>query len=173
MNNFAMGTIVRFIDSISEWTGSITRWFAVALVAVTAYDTLARYVFNAPTVWGYETSCMLGASVILLGAAYCLLHNSHVRVDIFYIRLSPRRRAIIDVLGTAILFFPLCAIYIKTSASWMWMSWKTGEVMCETFWYPPAAPFRTVVMIALCLFFLQSIAQFTRNLHMLIKGNPL
>ena len=161
--------MLKVIDSISEWVGSIGRWLVVALVAVTVYDVIARYVFDAPTIWGFETSRMLGGSIILFGWAYCQLHHSHIRVDIFYTRFSRRKKALIDVVCSMLLFFPLFAILIKTSIPWMWSAWQVGEVMPESFWYPPAGPFRTVIVIGVCLLFLQFIAQFVRDLRILIK----
>lgn len=168
-----MRNIVKAIDSVNEWVGSTFRWLVVALVVVTLYDVIARYVFHAPTVWGYEISCMLGGAIALFGWGYSQLHQSHIRVDVFYTRLSPRGKAIIDVLGTVIFFFPLFAVFIGTSVSFMWRAWLRGEVMTETFWYPPAGPFRTIVVIGGCLFFLQFVAQFIRDLHILRKGKPL
>lgn len=164
---------MRVIDSISEWVGSAARWLVVALVAVTVYDVAARYVFDAPPVWGYETSRMLGGSIILLGWAYCLLHHFHIRVDVFYTHFSLRKKAIIDVLCTALFFFPLFAVLIKISIPWMWSAWLVGEVMPESYWYPPAGPFRTMVVIGVCLLFLQFIAQFVRDLRILMKREPL
>ena len=165
-----MSSFLKVIDSVSEYVGSITRWMVVILVAVTAYDVIARYIFGAPTIWAYQTSTMLGGAVIVLGWAYCQLHNVHTRVDIFYTRLPIRGKAVIDVIGALLLFFPLFAFLIMTSASFMWHAWVDSEIMQETFWYPPAGPFRTVVFLGICLVFLQFIAQFIRDLHTLRKG---
>lgn len=168
-----MRKILRIIDAVNEWTGSIARWLVVALVVVTVYGVIARYVFNAPTIWGFETSCMLGGSIILLGWGYTELHGGHIRVDVIYRRLSPRKKAIIDLLGTGLLFFPLFAVLIKTSAWWAWRAWRIHETMTMTFWYPPFSPFRTLIVIGACLFFLQFIAQFIRYLFILRTGKPL
>lgn len=131
-----------------------------------------RYVFNAPTKWGYETCSMLGGTIYALGWAYDHLHKSHVRVDIFYTRLSQRGKAITDVICAAIFFFPLMAILIKTTVSWAWRAWSIGEVMIEAHWYPPAAPFRTIVAVGICFFALQGLAQFIRDLYLVIRRKP-
>lgn len=165
--------ILKVIDSISQWTGSSARWFCVALVLVGAYDTIMRYVFNAPTIWAYETMIMLGGAIYALGWAYNHLHKSHIRVDVFYTHLSPKGKAITDIVCTAIFFFPIIAILIKASVFWTWHAWKTGEVMIESYWYPPAAPFRTIIFVGICFFALQGLAQFIRDLYFVIRSKAL
>ena len=168
-----MRTILGIIDSISHWTGSSARWLCLALVLVGAYDVILRYAFNAPTIWAYETSVMLGGGIYALGWAYSHLHKSHVRVDVFYARVSPRGRALIDIVGALVLFFPLMVILIKTSFAWTWTAWANNEVMIETYWYPPAAPFRTVITIGICFFALQGLAQFIRDLYFIVRRKTL
>ena len=160
-------------DSISEWLGRSVSWFAFALVLVGVYDVALRYLFNKPTIWAYETSCMLGATIIVAGWGYVLLHHGHVRVDVFYSRMSTRKKAIIDVVCGLLLFFPLIISLLWTSIPWMVDAWVRNEVMVETYWYPPAAPIRTLLVIGLAVFTLQGIAQFMRDLHLLIKSEPL
>jgi len=168
-----MRITLRIIDSLSQWTGSSARWFCLALVLVGAYDVTLRYVFNAPTVWGYETMVMLGGGTYALGWTYSHLHKSHVRVDVFYVRLSPRGQAFIDIIGALIFFFPLMAVLIKTSIAWTWTAWVRHEVMIESYWYPPAAPFRTVIALGICLFTLQGLAQFIRDSYFLVRRKAL
>jgi len=168
-----MRNVLGVIDRVNDWTGSVAKYFVVALVVVTVIDVIARYVLNAPTVWGYETSVMLGGSIIVLGWGYNQLHGAHVRVEVFYTHLSPRGQAIVNVLGALILFFPLFVAFLKASVSWMWDAWVTNEVMDMTFWYPPAGPFRTMVVVGVCLTFLQFLAQFIRDLYILIKREAL
>jgi TRAP-type mannitol/chloroaromatic compound transport system permease small subunit len=168
-----MRIIVRATDSISEWTGKIVRWACVALVLALCYEVIARYVFNAPTIWAHETSCMLGGTIVALGWAYTHRHHGHVRVDVLYTHLSPRGKAIIDVFCALFLLFPLLAILIYTAADFMWVAWLKGEVLIESYWYPPSGPIRTVMLLGLSLFALQGAAQFIRDFYLLIRNKPL
>jgi len=108
----------------------------------------------------------------MLGLAYTHLHGGHIRVDILYARLTPRGRAVANIIFALLFFFPLLAFLIDTSTSWMWRSWIEGEVRIESYWYPPAAPFRTIVLIGWSLFALQCVAQFMRDLYLLIRNKP-
>ena len=167
-----MRTFIRTIDSISDWTGKTIHWLSVAIILVIAFEVIMRYVFVAPTIWVYDTSRMLGAALYILAWPYVHRHRRHVRVDIIYTRLSPRSKAIIDVIGTMLFFFPLVILLIDTSIAWMLRAWLQNEKLVETYWYPPTAPLRTVVTIGLVLFAIQGSAQFFRDLYLLIRNKP-
>jgi len=162
-----MKAILRVIDSISDYTGRATSWCCLVLVSVLVYEVTARYAFSRPTVWAYETSTMLGATIAALGWAYTHRHQGHVRVDVFYSRLSPKAKAISDVILALLFFFPLMAILTYIAWSRMSLSWAVGETLIETFWYPPAGPIRTIVFLGFFLFGFQGIAQFIRDLQLL------
>ena len=168
-----MRKALRIIDSISDYTAGLVKWFCYALVLVVVFDVVMRYVFNAPTVWGYETAMMTGGSIYVLAWAYTHRHHRHVRVDVIYSHLSLRRKAIIDVVGTLFLLFPVMILLIYASGDWAWRAWSIGERSHETYWYPPMAPFRTAVLIAFCLFTFQAAAQFIRDFYVMVKNRPL
>ena len=167
-----MRTILRVIDSTSEWVGKVARWFWVAVVLVMTCEVIMRYVFNSPTMWAYETSMMIGAVAYALAFCYTHKHRAHVRVDVLYMRLSPRGRAIIDVIGALLLFFPLIILLADMSIDFAWRAWVINEKSVETYWYPPIAPVRTVLAIGLSLFLLQGGAQFFRDSYLLIRNKP-
>ncbi len=167
-----MRTIIRGIDSISEWTGRSVSWLCVFLILVLSYEVTLRYVFNSPTFFASETSTMMGLTIAALGWAYTHRHHGHVRVDVFYTRLSPRGKATIDVLAALFLFFPLIAILIYNSALSALFAFKMGQVLRESFWYPPAWPIKTVMFLGLSLFAFQGMAQFIRDFYLLIRNKP-
>ena len=167
-----MRKLVRIIDAISGYAGGLMKWFAFALILVVVYDVVLRYVFNAPPVWAYDMVVMIGATLYVLAWAYTHRYHGHVRVDVIYAHLSPRKKAIIDAAGTLFLVFPLLAFLIKESFRWMWRSWEISERFMETYWYPPVAPFRTIIMLGFCLLLLQAIAELTRNLYFVAKNRP-
>ena len=165
--------LLKLIDSISEKAGSVGKWFALLLVLVGAYDTIARHFFNAPTIWAYDTLCMAGGTLYLIGASYTYLHESHTRVDLFYNLLSSRRKALMDVICSIFFFFPLMGIMLKLSIVWAIKAWRINEVMFQSFWYPPAGPYRTVFALGLFLLILQGVAKFIRDLYFVIRGESI
>jgi len=168
-----MRRILKTVDTISEKVGSFGRWFCVALIFVGVFEVTMRYVFNAPTIWAYETSSMLGGTVYALGWAFALLHKSHIRVDVFFSRLSLRGQAIADSILALILFFPLMGLMAERSVFWAWRAWSRGLVMMESYWYAPQWPFRTILAIGICLLLLQGIAKFVRDAYFAVKGTTI
>ncbi len=166
-------TIVRVIDNISEYTGLVVRWACLALVLVLCYEVTSRYVFNAPTIWASLVGTMLGGTIATMGWCYTHKHGGHVRVDVFYTHLSPRGQAFLDVVLSIIFLFPLLFFLTYAAAGEMMYSWEMGEKLPLTYWYPPAGPIRTVVVLGLSLFILQSIAQFIRDLYRLTRNEQL
>lgn len=129
-----------------------------------------RYVFRRPTMWGYETMIMTGAAMYALAWAYVHREKAHIRVDVFYMRLSARGKAVIDAICTFFLFFPLISLLGYMAFSWMVRAWKIGEKSVESYWYPPIAPLRTAVFLGLLFFGLQGLAQFIRDVYLLVRN---
>ncbi len=165
-----MKAVLHVIDLISDWTAKVISWLCVALVLVLVFDVVERYVFGGATVWAYETAVMLGATIYIMGWAYVHRIREHIRVDIFYVHLSLRKQVIIDIAGTLLFLLPLLYVMIDTSIFYMMRAWKIGEVLAETFWYPPAGPFRTMVVVGLFLFTFQVVAHLIRDFYQLVRN---
>jgi TRAP-type mannitol/chloroaromatic compound transport system permease small subunit len=165
-----MRATLRVIDATSEWTAKAVSWLTVTLVLVLVFDVVERYVFGGATVWAYETGTMLGATIYVMGWAYVTRMRDHIRVDVIYVHLSPRTQLTIDVIGTLLFMLPLLYVLIDTSIYYMLRAWRIGEVLAETFWYPPAGPFRTVVVVGLFLLAFQTVAHLIRDFYQLVRN---
>lgn len=168
-----MRKVLKIIDFVNEWVGVRTRWLAVALVLIGVIGVIRRYLLHQSTAWEYELIVMSGAAMYVLSWGYVLLRNAHTRVDIFYARLSPRGKALVDAIGCIFLFFPLIGTMVSSSYSWMVFSISIRETSATTYVYPPLYPLRTIIFIGFLLFFLQGVAFFIRNLYFAVKGEPL
>ena len=165
--------ILKTIDSLSMAAGSVGKWFAFLLVLAGSYDAISRHFFNAPTIWAYDVLCMAGGVTYMLGASYVYLKDSHTRVDIIYGSLSKKNKAIMDIICSIFLFFPLMSIMLVLATKWAVKAWKIHEVMFTSFWYPPAAPYRTIFALGLLLLILQGIARFVRDVYFVVKGETI
>jgi len=168
-----MKKLVQTINSISEVSGQIVKFLLMALVVVLCYEVVARYVFNDPTIWVLETSKMLMGTFGACGWAYTYLYDGHVRVDVFYAKLSRKGQAWINVIMSIIFLFPICIILITAAIRWAAFALRTGEKMVESSWLPPAAPFRIVLIFGFLLFALQSLSRFIQDLYFLIRKREL
>ncbi len=166
-----MRKVIRTIDSTNEKIGALSSWLVIALIVIILIEVIARYVFNSPTSWAFDSMRLIGGAVIVLGWAYAQLHSSHIRVDIFYSYLPVRWKALVDILGSVLFFFPLFG-----ALTWLVISHtikgfiKTGQLLPLQSWYSPSSLYGVVFMIGLCLTCLQFAAQLARDVYTLLRG---
>ena len=168
-----MRKFIRIIDQLNEKTGMAVRWVALVMLLSTSYEVLARYFFNAPTVWAHQSVMILGGVFVSLSWGWVHLHHGHVNMDILSRRLSLRGQAILNVVCSLLFLFPLLGFMIYVSSQWMVESWVGHEVWLQSIWRPPMGPSRTVLTIGFTFFFLQGVAHFLRDLHFAIRGETL
>lgn len=168
-----ISSLLQKIDQLSLWTARAITVAVFIMVITIAYDVVLRYAFRAPTVWQYDTSYMLGGSVIILGSGYVHLKRKHVRVDLIY-KLFPRRvQLILEILLTLIFFFPLLSGLIMASVEHAIHAYQVKEFSEVGFWRPLMWPFRSVIPFGLAVLWLQGLANLIRDTAMLCKGKEL
>jgi len=160
-----MRKTVHILDSISQWSGRVICVFCLTLVLLLTYEVFMRYVLNSPTIFSYEVATMMGVTIGAGGLAYTHLHHGHVRVDVLWRLLSPRGKAIADIVGSLIFFFPLIITVTYFSAAWTQVSFVDHEVMTKTYLYPPAWPVRAVMALGFFMFIPQGISKFIRDVY--------
>jgi len=156
----------------SEWTGRIIAWLIVVLTVLVVYEVVMRRFFNIPTLWSFEINKQLYAFHFMLVAGYALLHNSHVTVDILYVKFSKRTRATIDLITYLIFFFPFLAIMLFYGIQFAANAWAIRETVWGVF-AAPLYPVKTVIPVTAGLLLLQGIASFIRQLYIVFKGEEL
>ncbi len=163
--------MTRIIEALSEWTGRAVAWLTLGMVVVTFLVVVLRYAFDLGWIALQETVTWMHGITFMLGAAYALKHDAHVRVDIFYRGFDARRRAWVDLLGTVLLLLPLCALILVSSWGYVVDSWSIGESSREAGGLPALYLLKTVIPVAAVLLALQGIAvisqcvQTLRNRH--------
>lgn len=140
------------LDRISVCLGKTTAWLTLFMVIVTFGVVVMRYVFDAGLIWLQESVVWMHAFVFMVGAAYTLQQDEHVRVDIFYRELSIRRRAWTDLLGTLIFLLPLCLLLAWKSFDFVAASWRLHEASREPGGMPyPLIPLLKSVLLLMPL----------------------
>lgn len=165
-----MEKFLRIIDRASDLTGKWASLLAMLLTISISYDILMRYIFSKPSFWAYDMTIMIFGAYTMLGAAYCHYKNGHVRMDLLYGRLSPRKKAIVDSICYLILFFPLMIILFYTSAENALWAVIHEERASASSWRPWLGPFKIVITFGFLLFLLQGLADFLRGLVRALKG---
>ena len=143
----------------------------IVLAVILVYEVVCRNLFRS-TIWVLSLSFQLYAAIFMLGAAFTLLQNAHIRVTLFWDKLTEHRQLIVDLIFYLVIFFPLVIGIGIESTKWAWEAWVTHEVEAPqvTLWYEPIYPFKTILPVAFYLLGLQGVAELTRILRSLRRG---
>ena len=163
-----MKRLLKIIDSLSEWSGKIFSYLLWPGVAVLVYEVVARYVFNAPTIWAHGMTQRIFAVYYFICGAYISLTRSHINMDIIYSRLTPRKRAILDLISF-FFFFIFCGVLLWYGSRYAWGSLIRLEP-CNTPFRAPLYPIKLMIPLGALLIILQELAQLWRNLYFAITG---
>ena len=136
------------LDRFSEISGRLTAWLTLLMVIVTFVVVVMRYLFDAGLIWMQESVVWMHAFVFMVGAAYTLQRDEHVRIDIFYREMSDKGRAWVDFLGVLVFLLPLCIFLVLRAWDFVAVSWAMGETSRESGGLPyPLLPLLKTVLI--------------------------
>ncbi|PLY15703.1 MAG: C4-dicarboxylate ABC transporter permease [Sedimenticola sp.] len=164
--------IVTLIDNLNESIGRAISWLTLLMVIVTFVVVVLRYLFNIGWIAMQESITYMHALVFMLGAAYTLKHEGHVRVDILYRDNTPRFRAWVDLLGTLFLLLPVCIFITWISWEYVAAAWSVMESSQEAGGIPAVFLLKTVIMVMAVLLTLQGFVIFLTNLFYLTGKLP-
>ncbi|MFQ5488999.1 MAG: TRAP transporter small permease subunit [Gammaproteobacteria bacterium] len=155
------------IEAVSEWSGRAVSWLMLLMVLVISYDVAMRYLFQSGSVALQELEWHLFALIFLLGAAYTLKHDGHVRVDVFYQsrRLGPRGRAWIDLLGCLLFLIPFCLLVINASLPFVENAYHLGEGSPDPGGLPHRYLLKAAIPVGFALLLLQGVAMMIRSVQ--------
>jgi len=163
----ALAGFVRTIDKINETVGRAVSWLTLAMVLITFAVVVLRYVFSLGWVWMQEFYVWLHGIVFMVGAGYTLLHNGHVRVDIFYRPATDRYRALVDLCGAILLLAPMIVMVFIGSWDYVIRSWAGLEESREAGGLPGLFLLKSVLWIFCLLVAAQGLSLAARSILIL------
>ncbi|NCC28309.1 MAG: TRAP transporter small permease subunit [Gammaproteobacteria bacterium] len=152
------------IDAVVRLIGEWATWLSLAMVLVTFAVVVLRYAFDIGSIALQESVTYMHSVLFMLGIAYTLGRNGHVRVDILYERLSRRARARVDLIGTLLLLIPVCVLIIWLGWAYVAESWRVHEASRETGGLPAVYLLKTLILIMPILLLAQGLSNALRNL---------
>lgn len=157
------------LDRVSTFLGKTAAWLTLFMVLVTFVVVVMRYVFDAGLIWLQESVVWMHAFVFMVGAAYTLQQEEHVRVDIFYRDMSPQRRAWVDSMGVVVFLLPLCGFLAWKAFDFVALSWKLQEASRESGGLPyPLIPLlKSILVVMPVTLGLQGVALLARSIRTL------
>ena len=156
-------SFVKILEAVCIWTGRAVSWLSLFMVLVTFLVVLLRYAFDLGWIAMQESVTYMHATLFMLGAAYTLQRNGHVRVDIFYQKLSRRGRAWVDLIGTCLLLVPVCVFIAWAGWEYVFESWELLEGSREAGGIPAVYLLKSLILAMPALLLIQGIAWILRN----------
>lgn len=154
---------IDFVDRLNELIANVLGWLAFAMVLATCTLVILRYLFNAGNlVFLQELIIYLHATTFMLGAAWVLKRDGHVRVDVFYRSASRRCKAWVNSLGTLIFLLPFAFFLLFSSRSFVERSWQLLESSPEPGGIPAVFLLKTLIPLAAVLLILQGTVELVR-----------
>ncbi len=157
------------IDAFSRGTGNAVAWLTLLMVIATFVIVVFRYVFDMGFIWLQESLIWMHGVVFMLGAAYTLQQEQHVRVDIFYRDMSVRTRAWVDTFGVVFFIFPLCLFFFIESWAYARAAWFVKEISRDAggLAYPAIPLLKSVILVMPVAVALQGLSLLLTSLRQL------
>jgi TRAP-type mannitol/chloroaromatic compound transport system permease small subunit len=161
----ALVKTIRAVDGFSDWSGKLVAWLILPLVGSLTYESIARYLFDAPTLWAFDLSYMMYAALFMLGAHYTLMKGAHIRTDMLWEKFTPRTKGRIDAIAYIFFFFPAMILLFYASVDEAWASWRMHELSEQTAWRPILWPFKAIVPVSSLLLMIQGVSELLKSLY--------
>jgi TRAP-type mannitol/chloroaromatic compound transport system permease small subunit len=154
------------ISAFNRKGGEIAALLIIPLTAVVIYEVIMRYVFDAPTIWGFELTTFLYGIHYMLGLAYTQVYGGHVKVDVITTRFSSKTQATINIFTSLVIFMPVMTALTIWSFKYAIASTELLE-RNSTSWAPPIYPFKLIMAISFLFLLLQGISDLLQNIKAL------
>ena len=157
-------SLSHLLSTLNKKQGDVTSFLIYPLLFIVVYEVFMRYVFNAPTTWGFEATTFLYGLHYMFGFAYTDVHDGHVKVDIFTALLSPRKQVIMKILTNIVLFLPVMFFMTIWAFKFAITSTMALEVN-STSWAPPIWPLKILMAICFLFLLLQGISNLINDIN--------
>jgi TRAP-type mannitol/chloroaromatic compound transport system permease small subunit len=154
----ALSPVIRAIDLLSNQVFLTVRWMALALVLIQFANVVLRYAFGIGFIAMQEALLYLHGSLFMLAAAGALLHEGHVRIDVFYRGASARTKALIDFTGAYVFLLPVVAVIAASAIPYVQASWSVYEGSKETSGIPYVYVLKSAILVFAAMLYLQAIS---------------
>ncbi len=165
----AIQAFVLAVEAMTRFVGRCSMYLIFVMMGVLLYSSISKGFFT-PSIWTLETAQFLMVAYFLLGGAYSMQLDAHVRMDLIYSRWAPRTRAMVDSVTILLLIFFLVFLLYGGISSTSY-ALEYGETSYSA-WSPPMAPIKILMCVGIGLMLLQTVATLCRDVAQAL-GRPL
>lgn len=163
-----MTSFIKMIDTTTEWLGRTIAWLTLLMMILMTAVVVVRYLFNENSIFLQESVMYLHGMVFMFASGYTLKHNGHVRVDIFYRKMSVQKRAAVDLFGTLFLLFPVMIFIGWASWDHIALAWKTKEASTEPGGIPAIYLLKSLTLVLVVVMLFQGLAEALKQIFTLM-----
>lgn len=147
---------LHFVDRLERWIGQAVSYVFLLSVAIMAYEVVARYLFDAPTIWAHESTITLTALGFLFGGAYTMQQRGHIRITALYNHFPARLRWAADLFANLVMLF---YVGVLIYASWILAAnaWSTMETSASAWNQPTPVIIKTGLLVGSVLLAIQGV----------------
>lgn len=164
---------IEFVNRINSTIGKYTSWLTSVLVLVVVFDVIIRYIFNESSVAIQELEWHLFAIIFLMGAAYTLQNDDHVRVDLFYSMFNLKQKAWLNIIGTIIFLIPFTLLIIYASQNYVINSFTLNESSPDPGGLPARYILKTIIPLSFLFLLLQGFSLLFKSILEIINFNKV
>ena len=158
-----MNTLINNLERFIDWTGRSVSWLTLLMVIITFIVVVLRYAFDIGWIALQESVTYLHAMVFLIGASWAMQQEAHVRVDIFYSRMSQKHKALVDLMGSLLMLLPVMLFIAWVSWEYVIDSWDVLEGSREAGGLPAVFLLKTLILIMSVMLIMQGLVQIVRS----------
>ena len=163
--------ITAILDFPGLLIGKAASWLILPMIAALVYEVVARFGFNRPTMWAYDATFMFYGAMFMLGAAFAMGRDAHVRADFLFNVLQPRWQGAIDAGFIVFLFFPAMYFFTLATFDYAALSWQRGERIPTSPLMPIIYPLKTVMPITGALLLIQGVSELVKALYTVVTNS--
>ncbi|WP_022667378.1 TRAP transporter small permease subunit [Desulfospira joergensenii] len=157
--------MVKVLDSISSFFGKAVAILVLPMMYALVHEVVARYFFNAPTIWAGDVALILYGIFFMIASPYCLKTGMHIRTDFLYSRWSVKARGRVDFFTYLFLYFPTHFIFLQVGWKYFFKSFLQNEVIISSPWMPIIWPMKLAIPLSVFLMILQGISESTKSYY--------
>ena len=162
--------LANLFETLNQKWATFVSFFVLSIMIILVIEVVSRYIFNSPTIWANELSILIFGGFFIMGGAYTMMHDGHVRMDLIYRRLpNDRVRAILDLVTNS-LFFLFCGVLLYKAVPYCWEATLRGERITALVWRVVIWPTYWCLPVATFLLLVEGVIKFARNLRFAIRG---
>jgi TRAP-type mannitol/chloroaromatic compound transport system permease small subunit len=169
----SLAKLLKALDRVSIVSGKIVAWMILPMSMSLVYEVVARYVFNAPTIWASDISQILYGMFFMLGSAYALQRQQHIRTDFLYGRWSVRTRGLVDAACYIGLYFPALIFFLWVGSEFAYRSFLFNEKIVTSPWMPIIWPLKLAIPISTALLLIQGLSELAKSVFVAKTGISL